>query len=184
MLSAARWQLHPSSTYRLLCEIHRRITKYNNCFTPLELVLWSRSTLRLHLTEFRAEQWLLPFNTHLMHWVEQPLTLSAETGLPVFPEVIFPRAVLCCYIDICDSHLDTVLRAYTSPLVRGTYVEAPEDGTSRWRLPDLHNLSSRIATWQDLTCVSDPVKAFALFQHLEELQGYRILRVNDEVFII
>ena len=52
MLSAARWQLHPSSTYRLLCEIHRRITKYNSCFTPLELVLWSRSTLNMHITEF------------------------------------------------------------------------------------------------------------------------------------
>ena len=77
-----------------------------------------------------------------------------------------------------------MLRAYTSPLVRGTYAEAPEDGTSRRRSPDLHNLSSRIATLKELTCVSDPVKAFAMFQHLEELQGYRILGVNGEVFII
>ena len=61
-----------------------------------------------------------------------------------------------------------MLRAYTSPLVRGTYVEAPEDGTSRRRSPDRYNLSSRIATLKELTCVSDHIKAFALFQHLEE----------------
>ena len=48
----------------------------------------------------------------------------------------------------------------------------------------MHNLSSRIATLKELTCVSDPVKAFDLLQRLEELQGYRILGVNGEAFII
>ena len=67
VLSAAHWQLHPSATYRLLCEIHRRISEYNRCFTPLELVLWSSTTLDMHLTEERAEEWLLPFNSHLVH---------------------------------------------------------------------------------------------------------------------
>ena len=112
------------------------------------------------------------------------MTLSTETGLPLFPEVIFPRAALCSLIGVCVSHLDVVLRAYASPLVRGTYVEAPEDGTSRRRTLDLRNAGSRILTLAELAGLDNHIEAIDLFRSLESLQGYRVLGVNGDVFTI